>query len=120
MGIQTVHVYASTGRFDSWDDIQDFIHPKCDEDGEAPDSAFMESIGMTEYEPMCFESIHSPAPRPIHELLRGVSYEDQWTHLVDPSIEADSLICVYEQNIVTKPNGSELKYCGAYTYDPDA
>jgi hypothetical protein len=118
--MQTVHVYAAIGRFKSWDEIQEFIHPKYDENGDAFKSKFMESIGMTEYEPMCIETIHSPMLKRIHELLRGVSYESQWATKVDPSIEADSVICVYEPNIVTKPNGSELRYCGAYTYDPNA
>jgi hypothetical protein len=79
----TVHVFVSTGRFRSSDELRAYIDPDYDEEGEDGDhipSPFMSEVGLTRYEPTCIETIHSESghPVPLAALLAGASYSDQW------------------------------------------
>jgi len=80
-------------------------------------SQFIREIGLTGYEPGCIEAIHEGAPTALADLLAGASYADQWLPNVDGRRVADSAICVYAPNRVTRPSASSLEYVGACDYE---
>jgi hypothetical protein len=110
----TVHVFVSSGRFATLDDIRRFIEPTYT-DGECIESLFNEEVGLEDYTPVCFESVIQAEPMGLAELLL-VSYSEQWMHLLDPTVRACEAICVYTPNRVTRPQGSSMLYCGAFPY----
>jgi hypothetical protein len=64
----TVHVFVSTGRFRSSDELRAYIDPDYDEedeDGDRIPSPFMTEVGLTRYEPMCIEAIPSESGHPV-------------------------------------------------------
>jgi hypothetical protein len=111
-----VHVFVTTGRFGSFAAMRAFIDAEYSEDGDEIPSQFMNEIDLEEYEPACIEAIHSPDAQPLQKLLQGVSYGDQWLHLLPASVVANEAICVYAPNVVGRPEGSSLQYCGTYRY----
>jgi hypothetical protein len=72
----TVHVFVSTGRFRSRDEVREFVDETYDEDGEGTPSPFMAEVGLTDHEPACIEAIHRDRPVPLADLLAGASYAD--------------------------------------------
>ena len=116
----TVHVFASTGRFRSLAELRAYIDPEYSDDGDEIPSAFMEEVGLEEYEPGSIEAIPSPSGRPVPlaELLAGASYSDQWLPAVAGNCRADAAVCVFAPNEVTRPTGSTLEYVGAFEYRP--
>jgi hypothetical protein len=118
--MDTVHVFISTGRFQSFDQMRSYIDEMYDEDEDESPSAFMEEVGLSEYEPGCIEAIPSETGRPVPlaELLAGASYSDQWLHCLDGSRLADAAICVFAPNQVERPADCSMEYLGAYEYEP--
>ncbi|HEY2585010.1 MAG TPA: immunity 22 family protein [Tepidisphaeraceae bacterium] len=114
--MQQVHVFVSTARFRSFDDMRAFIDKTYTEEGEGVPSPFMREVGLTGYEPGCIEAIHAGTPTPLSTLLSTASYADQWLPKVDGSQTADAAICVFAPNGVTRPSASSLQYVGAYDY----
>ena len=112
----SVHIYASQGRFTSFEAIRKFIDPTYTEDGDQNDSDFIREVGIDEFEPMCIEAIHSPVAKPLKALLERASYSDQWLPHLHVSYDADAAICVFEPNVVLRPEASSLHYCGALSY----
>ncbi len=112
----SVHIFASHGRFSSFEAIRQFIDPTYTEDGDQIDSEFIREVGIGEFEPICVEAIHSPVTKPLRQLLEGVSYSDRWLPHFAFSCEADSAICVFEPNVMLRPEASSLRYCGALSY----
>jgi hypothetical protein len=112
----TVHVFASTGRFRSFKEMRALIEETYTDDGDGIPSAFMHEVQLSGYEPACIEAVHSGHIVPLSELLIGASYSEQWLHLLDRSRRADAAICVYAPNVVGRPQGSSLEYCGAFEY----
>lgn len=82
-----VHLFVSTGRFRSFDEMRAHIDPVYDEDDEESDSIsspLLTETGLTGYEPMCIEAVPSKSgqPVPLAGLLDCSSYADYWlTHL---------------------------------------
>jgi hypothetical protein len=114
-----VHVFASTGRFGSEEDVRRFVDMTYTADGDAVRSPFPREIGLEdEYDPGCIEVVHSSTLLPIRQLLRDVSYGDQWVARIDPDRQADTVICVFPPNLVAAPQDSSLEYCGAFIYIP--
>ena len=113
-----VHVFLSTGRFRSFDEMREYIDPLYTQEGDAIPSAFIREIGLSGYEPMCIEAIpsESGSAAPLSELLVGASWSDQWLAHVDGSRLADAAICVFAPNRVDHPSGSSLEYVGAFDY----
>jgi hypothetical protein len=105
--VDTVHVFISTGRFRSFDEMRAYIDETSTEDGDGVPSAFMREVGLSEYEPGCIEAIPSESGRPIPlaELLAGASYADQWLPCLDASRRADAAICVFAPNRLARPEG---------------
>jgi hypothetical protein len=114
----TVYVFLSTGRFRSLKEMRQFIDQTYTEDGDGIPSSFMREVGLSEYEPMSIEAIHSKYPLPPSELLTDASWSDQWLPRLRASAPADAAICVFEPNRVEHPQGSSLAYCGAFDYNP--
>lgn len=114
----TLHLFVSTGRFSSFQEMRRFIDQTYDEDGDGIPSPFMREVGLSQYEPMCIEAIHSDRPVPLPELLADASWSDQWLPQLSESGAADAAICVFEPNLVEHPQASSLRYCGALTYRP--
>ena len=114
--VDQVHVFISTGRFRSFEDMSDFIDETYTEDGDGIPSAFMTEVGLTDYEPGCIEAIHRDAPMLLTTLLMGASYADQWLPQLDGSLTADSAICLFSPNQAHRPDGSSLHYVGAFRY----
>jgi len=112
----TVHVFVSTGRFSSFAEMRKFIDPTYTDDGDMVPSPFINEVRLTSYEPECIEAVHAPGPKPLHDLLHGVSHGEQWLHLVDPSVVASEAICVFEPNHPIRPTESSMHYCGRYYY----
>ena len=111
-----VHIYASLGRFGSFEALRRFIDPTYTEDGDQVDSEFIREVGISDFAPMCIEAIHSPTVKPLKALLEGASYSEQWLPGLAVSCEADAAICVFEPNIVHRPEASSLRYCGVLSY----
>jgi len=116
--METVHVFVSTGRFGSFQEMRAFIDPTYTEDGDAVPSVFMREVRLSGFEPGCIEAIHSERAVPLAELLAGTSYSDQWLKYLDGSRRADAAICVFAPNRVGNPESSSLEYCGVFSYKP--
>ncbi len=114
----SVHIFASQGRFSSFEALRKFIDPTYTADGDQIDSEFIREVGIDEFEPMCIEAIHSPVTKPLRLLLERASYSVQWLPHFAVSCEVDSAICVFEPNVVLRPEASSLRYCGALLYQP--
>ncbi len=112
----TVHVFVSTDRFRSFEEMRAFIDQNYTEDGDGVPSAFMREVGLSGYEPGCIEAIHHGQPVPLPDLLAQTSYADQWISRVERSRRADCAICVFEPNSVRHPWRSSLVYIGAFEY----
>lgn len=115
--MEKVHVFISTGRFYSFDEMRAFIDKTYTEDGDGVPSQFIREVGLTGYEPGCIEAIHEGAPTALATLLAGASYADQWLPNVGGARVADSAICVFAPNRVVRPSASSLEYVGAYDYE---
>lgn len=115
----TVHVFVSTGRFRSFEEMRLFIDETYTEDGDGVPSLFMNEVGLDDYEPGCIEAIFSLRPVPLPELLTRTSYSDQWLPSLGDSGPVDAAICVFEPNRVEHPQGSSLDYFGAFGFEPD-
>ena len=116
--MDTVHVFISTGRFRSREDLRAYIDPEYDEDGDMLPSAFIAEAGVTRFEPMCIEAIYRPAPVPLAEMLARASYADQCLAREDGTRTADAAIRVFAPNRVGTPAGCSLEYVGAFEYKP--
>jgi hypothetical protein len=116
--METVHVFISTGRFRSFEDMRAFIDQTYTEDGDGIPSAFMREVGLSGYEPACIEAIFSESGQavPQSELLPGASYSEQWLSSLDKTRVADAVICVFAPNQVARPQNSSLEYVGAFGY----
>jgi hypothetical protein len=115
-----VHIFISTGRFRSFDQMRDYIDETYTEDGDEIPSTFMEEVGLSEYEPDCIEAVSSETggPVPLAELLAEASYSEQWLARLDGSRLADAAICVFAPNEVERPGDCSMEYLGAYEYRP--
>jgi Immunity protein 22 len=71
-----VHVFVSTGRFRSFEEMRAFIDETYTGDGDSVASEFMKEVGLTNYEPGCIEAIHSKSGTalPVALLLAGASW----------------------------------------------
>ena len=107
----SVHIFASL------EAIREFIDPTYTEDGDQIDSDFIREVGIDEFEPMCIEVIHSPVAKPLKALLEKVSYSDRWLAQVGVACDTDAAICIFEPNIVLRPESSSLRYCGVLSYN---
>jgi hypothetical protein len=114
--LEKVHVFISTGRFRSFEEMREFINETYTEDGDGVPSPFMREVGLSEYEPACIETIHEDKPTALAELLAGASYEDQWLSKLDGKRIADAAICVFAPNRLSHPERSSLQYVGAFPY----
>lgn len=116
--MERVHIFISTGRFRSFDEMRAFIEETYSDNGDAIRSPFICEVDLSGYEPACIEALHSGRPVPLTDLLRGSSYSEQWLSQVDGSQTADSAICVFAPNRVGRPVGSSLQYIGPFEYRP--
>jgi hypothetical protein len=116
--MKSVHVFISSGRFCTIDEMRAYIDETYTDDGDGLPSEFIDEVALDEYEPHCIEAIVSStgAPLPLSELLIGASFHEQWLPQVDGSRTADAAICVYPPNIVDDPEGCSLEYVGAFNY----
>ena len=113
----SVHIFASQGRFASVEAIREFIDPTYTEGGDQVDSDFIREVGIDEFEPMCIEVIHSTVAKPLKALLEKMSYSDQWLPQLGVACDADTAICIFEPNVVLRPESSSLRYCGVLSYN---
>lgn len=113
-----VHVFISTGRFRSFDEIRQFIDQDYTDDGDGIDSEFMTEVGFREYEPGCIEAILSETGEsvPLFQLLQGTSYYDQWLVELDDALFADAAICVFSPNEIEQPCNCSMEYVGEFHY----
>lgn len=119
----TVHVFACSGRFASWEALQAYVSPAYTEDGDAVPSPFMLETGLTDYEPACIESALQAPPAPLAQLLDGVSYAGSWLAQACADAQgmlADTGVCVFAPNRLAHPQRSSLPYVGSYAYCADA
>jgi hypothetical protein len=114
--LETVHIFISTARFHSFEEMREFIDETYTKDGDGVPSPFMREVGLTHYEPDCIEAVHKAQPVGLTELLAGASYEDQWIAKLDRQLVADSAICVFAPNRLNHPTRSSLEYVGAFDY----
>ena len=114
----TVHVFVSSGRFRSFEEMRYFVDKAYTEDGEGIPSPFMREVGLSNYEPGCIEAIHSECPTPLSELLADASYAEQWLPHLPATRMADAAVCVFAPNEVRHPRGCSLEYCGPFEYKP--
>ena len=114
----TMHMFVSTGRFRSFEEMRRFIDETYTDDGDGIPSAFMQEVGLSGYERGCIEVLHSEAPIDVTELLSEASYSNEWQPRVSSSRVADSAICVFEPNTLRHPRGCSLDYLGAFEYEP--
>ncbi|MCC7595908.1 immunity 22 family protein [Janthinobacterium sp. FW305-129] len=122
--MSTVHVFACSGRFASWEVLQAYLAPAYTEDGDAVPSPFFLETGLTQYEPACIESALLAAPAPLAELLDGASYGDSWLAQASADADgqkvlADTAVCVFAPNQLAHPQRSSLHYVGSYHYELD-
>ncbi len=111
-----VHIFTSTGRFRSFEEMRSFVDPNYTNDGDGIPSSFMTETGLQCYEPMCIEVYHSQCVQALRELLAGSGHAKQWLSKIDANETADCAICVFPPNIVNLPERSSLKYIGAFPF----
>ena len=113
-----VHIFVSTGRFESFDELDSFVHKAYSPDGCGINSQFMEEVQLTNYEPMCIEiSITDKGNvAALTDLLSGASYSGQWIDRIDANVTADAAICVFSPNELGQPGGTSLVYIGCFEY----
>ena len=116
--MEKVHVFISTGRFRSFEEVRTFVDQTYTEDGDGVPSPFMREVGLSDYAPACIEAIHEDGPTALAQLLPGASYGDQWLQKLDGTRVADSAICVFPPNRLSHPERSSLEYVGAFDYVP--
>jgi hypothetical protein len=115
--LQAVHVFVCSDRFSSFDEMRRFIDETYTEDGDGIDSQFMREVGLSKYEPGCIEVFHRPHAVTVAKLVGGVSYGDQWAHLLLGEILANAAICVFEPNRLATPERTSLTYLGALSFE---
>jgi hypothetical protein len=117
--VYRVHVFASTGRFSSLEQLRKFIDMTYSEEGDGMPSPFIREARIEGYEPGCIEAVISEngSSVPLVELLVGVSYADQWLARVPRTLHANAAVCVYAPNAVLSPRACSLEYVGEYQYD---
>ena len=93
--MDAVHIFVSTGRFRSFEEMRAYVDETYTEDGDGIPSAFMREVDLSEYEPNCIEAIPSKcgSPVPLSELLAGTSYADQWLPNLDGNAVKDYFAC---------------------------
>lgn len=114
--METVHIFVSTGRFRSLEELRSFVDLAYTSDGDGIPSPFMREVDLADYDPACIEATHAEEPKPLALLLEHASYADQWLSHVDAGRVANSAICVFAPNRVRRPRQTSLEYVGSYTY----
>ena len=114
--MEVVHVFVSTGRFGSFEEMRAFVEETYTEDGDGIDSAFGAEVGLEQYEPMCIECVYSPSPVPLGELLAGASHAETWLPKLDGARLVGEAIYVFPPNKLAKPEASSLEYLGAFEF----
>ena len=116
--VALVHVFACLGRFGSEQEAIRSVEATYTADGAAVLPPFLREIGLTDHEPAGIEVVHAGADLPIRQLLRDVSYGDQWVARLEPDRRANTAVCVFAPNRVARPQTSSWEYCGAFPYSP--
>ena len=112
------HIFCCRGRFRREDDLERFVVPTHDDDGDLIESRFMIEIGLSgTYEPMAIERELFPRPLGLLSALCGFSYSDQFRVVRVEPTDVDAVICVYSPNVPGHPEKSSLDYVGAFKYD---
>src|SRR5688572_7167242 len=111
-----LHLFACTGRFRSYSEMRSFVDVSYSDDGESLASAFVDEVGLEEYEPGCIEVIHAKTAMPLSTLLIGASYYEQWLSSLSSTDLADAAICIFEPNTLVRPDQCSLKYYGSFEY----
>ncbi|HXU03541.1 MAG TPA: immunity 22 family protein [Polyangia bacterium] len=113
-GRLTVHVFISTGRFQSFDEMRAYVDKTYTEDGEGVPSPFMREVELHGYEPMRIEAIESESRQPVSvaELVAKSSWADRWLPALDGARTADAAICVFSPNLVVYPERCALAHLG--------
>lgn len=101
-----VHIFITSGRFASHNEMRSFIDPTYTEDGDIVLSNFMSEVSLKGYDPMCIEAVYGGRSQSVTELLKESSYANQWIGALPPSLVADSAICLYCPNETTTPDSS--------------
>jgi hypothetical protein len=114
--LDKVHVFITTRRFSSFEEMRSFIDETYTADGDGVPSQFMREVGLSDYEPGCIEAIYRGRAVKLATLLKGASYADQWLPLLPSDLTADAAICVFAPNRVRHPRRSSLDYVGAFEY----
>jgi hypothetical protein len=112
-----VHVFVSTGRFGSLEELRAYVDATYTADGDGIPSAFMSEVDLHSYEPMCIEAVTSPeGPVPVAELIAKCSWADQWQPAIDGTRTADAAICVFAPNCVPYPERCSLAHLGVVQF----
>lgn len=116
----TLHVFISTGRFRTLEEMRNYIDETYTEDGDGIPSEFIEEVELDEYEPGCIEAFPSETgkPVPLAQLVAGASWSDQWLKNFDGTAMADAAICVFSPNVVENPSNCSLQYLGTCDFMP--
>jgi hypothetical protein len=114
-----LHLFVCSGRFGSFAEMRSFVDPTYTDDGVMVPSMFMREVQLEAFEPNCIEVFWTPQPRPLVELVCGVSWADQWLPQINRSLLASEAVCVFAPNRLGDPMGTPLIYCGAYRYKPE-
>jgi len=112
-----LHLFISKGRFNSEEELDQYIKPEYTDDGDKINSPFMKEVGLSSFEPGCIEATFESEECEIIELLEGSSYEEQWLNSVPENLKANVAVTVYEPNVLTSPNLCTLEYLGGYNYE---
>ena len=112
--METVFVFVSRARFPTVDAAYEFVDQAYTEDGDLVPSRFVTEVALAEYEPMCIEVVHSPRALPLPELLQRASFAEQWVSQLDPTLLADTAVCVFSPNAVAQPEARSLTYVGVF------
>lgn len=113
----TLHLFISKGRFNSEEELDQYIQPGYTEDGDKKHSPFMKEVGLSSFEPGCIEATFESEEYEIIKLLEGSSYEEQWLNNVPENIQANVAVTVYEPNLLSSPGSCSLEYLGSYNYE---
>ncbi|MCP3928965.1 MAG: hypothetical protein GY705_07680 [Bacteroidetes bacterium] len=114
--MEKVHIFIAESEFASEDDLDNYLNPKYNDNGERIDSEFLEETQLINYEPMCIESTFEDRTLPSHRLCEGFSYWEKWINQIPKDIEGRVAVCVYSPNQINNFTNLKLQYCGTYKY----
>lgn len=115
--MEEVHIFIASNQFSSEEDLDNYVHPEYNDNGERIESKFIEETQLENYEPMCIETAFEDKSLSLYSLCEGFSYWKEWIDKIPKNINVNSVVCVYTPNKILNYSKSKLKYHGSFRFE---